>query len=43
MEFDEALTVEVAEGLFEGFFAGLEGGADFLRLAGIAVGQAAVV
>lgn len=43
MEFDEALAVEVAEGLFEGFFAGLEGGADFLGRAGIAVGEAAFV
>ena len=43
MEFDEALTVEVAEGLFEGLFAGLEGVADFLGRAGIAVGQAAFV
>jgi hypothetical protein len=43
VEFDESLSVEVSEGLFEGFFAGLEGGADFLGRAGIAVGQAAVV
>ena len=43
VEFDEALAVEVAEGLFEGFFAGLEGGADFFRRAGVAVGQGAVV
>ena len=43
MEFDEALAVEVAEGLFEGFFAGLEGGSDFLGRAGVAVGQAAII
>ena len=43
MEFDEALAVEVAESLFEGFFAGLEGGSDFLGRAGVAVWQAAVV
>ena len=43
MEFDEALAVEVSEGLFEGFFAGLEGGTDFLGRAGIAKGKAAFV
>ena len=43
MEFNEALAVEVSEGLFKGFFAGLEGGADFFGRAGIAVGQAALV
>jgi hypothetical protein len=30
VEFDEALAVVVSEGLFEGFFAGLEGSVDFL-------------
>ena len=43
MEFDEALAVEVSEGLFEGFFAVLEGCADFLGRAGVALGQAAIV
>ena len=43
MEFDEALAVEIAEGLFEGFFAGLEGCADFLGRAGVAVGEAALI
>jgi hypothetical protein len=43
MEFDEALAVEVAEGLFEGFFARLKGGADFFGGAGIAVGEAALI
>jgi hypothetical protein len=42
VEFDEALAVEVSEGLFEGFFAGLEGGADFFGRTGVAVWQAAV-
>ncbi len=43
MEFDETLAVEVTKGLFEGLFAGLEGGADFLGRTGIAVGEAAFV
>ena len=43
MEFDEALAVEVAEGLFEGFFACLKSGANFFGRAGVAVGEAALV
>ncbi len=43
VEFDEALAVEVAEGLFEGFFAGFKGGADFFGGAGVAVGEATTV